>query len=699
MYFKKKANQKAMIVWIAMCALLSVIYLRQISKGIITVNYYFVFLAFAWIPLLLGLLELKIHGMTSKFYKDVVGYGYGVFYAFLVLTTSDIMAFVYVLPVSGMLILFKDKKLIMRAGVANVLLVFVDQIVSHYAYGKRDNQLHEFLIQFICILMAYIGYSIAIGHMNRSDGAMFGAMEANLNKIVRTIDQVKAASSEVVDGVTVVRELADDNRKGALDVVQGMMELSTNNNTLSEKTSSSLDMTEDISTQVENVANLVEKMATLINETAEHAKKSSVELSDVVDSTNEMAKLSNEVESVLKEFKEEFGMVKEETGTITKISSQTNLLALNASIEAARAGEAGKGFAVVADEIRNLSMGTQASSNSILAALAHLEETADKMTQSIVQMLDLIATTQGKVSRVDESVSNISDEAHELDEGILVVDKAMKEVESSNKNLVDNMKQISDVMVTMTESVQNSETTTRDMLCKYEETAANVMHIETVVGKLVEELGEGGFMGVKDIELGMKATVCMKMEGEPEVKEFKRDIIAVDDSYAFIKELNMNGEPLHIKDKHMKLDFHIIVKNALYVWEDVKVTHAKMDGVACHKFDLSEKPKVFNRRKYPRMPLNNACTITLKKDNKECEAQMVDISANGYAFSTYASNFADVKGQLMTLKVKGIPFLEGVGLDSSVIRITDQKGKYIIGCRMLEDNVGIRDYVSANYKE
>lgn len=114
-YFKKKANQKAMIVWSAMCALLSVIYLRQISKGIITVNYYFVFLAFAWIPLLLGLLELKIHGMTSKFYKDVVGYGYGVFYAFLVLTTSDIMAFVYVLPVSGMLILFKDKKLIMRA--------------------------------------------------------------------------------------------------------------------------------------------------------------------------------------------------------------------------------------------------------------------------------------------------------------------------------------------------------------------------------------------------------------------------------------------------------------------------------------------------------------------------------------------------------------------------------------------------------
>lgn len=82
-----------------------------------------------------------------------------------------------------------------------------------------------------------------------------------------------------------------------------------------------------------------------------------------------MADLSKQVEQILEDFKKEFENVKEETSTIEGITSKTNLLALNASIEAARAGEAGKGFAVVANEIRNLSSGTQASSNSIMEAL------------------------------------------------------------------------------------------------------------------------------------------------------------------------------------------------------------------------------------------------------------------------------------------------------------------------------------------
>lgn len=153
-----------------------------------------------------------------------------------------------------------------------------------------------------------------------------------------------------------------------------------------------------------------------MEQSVENAKTSSGQLSEVVQCTNAMANLSKEVEENLKEFSTEFTMVKEETGTIEEINSQTNLLALNASIEAARAGEAGKGFAVVAEEIRKLSEETQVSSGSIRSALQKLEQTSDRMTKSITETLQLVATNLENVMIVDKSVNSITTDSIQLGE-------------------------------------------------------------------------------------------------------------------------------------------------------------------------------------------------------------------------------------------------------------------------------------------
>lgn len=448
--FKLSANRKASIVWAIICVLLPGIYAGEIVKGRMSHATFLLMLVFCWVPYLLAYLQLRIKGRANDQYKIFVAIGYAVFYGYVVITINSTVAFSLMLPVAGMLILFKNKKLIIGVGIYNIILIFVQNILVYTRGQSADGHMLQMELEMACTVMCYIGYVLAIDHLTRSDSAMIGAMDSNLNKVIHTVDKVKDASSAIVDGVTVVRELADENKQGAIDVVDSMNKLSVNNTKMSEKAMSSLDMTEDINTQVENVALLITKMAGLINESADHAKKSSGELSAVVGATNEMADVSGEVERVLSEFKTEFEMVKKETGTIEKITSQTNLLALNASIEAARAGEAGKGFAVVADEIRDLSMGTKSSSNSILNALNHLEETAEKMTDSITKILQLITDAQGMVSHVDESVASISNESVELDDGIQVVEKAMQDVEAANRNLVDNMKQINEVMEVMT---------------------------------------------------------------------------------------------------------------------------------------------------------------------------------------------------------------------------------------------------------
>ena len=104
---------------------------------------------------------------------------------------------------------------------------------------------------------------------------------------------------------------------------------------------------------------------------------------------------------------------------------------------------------------------------------------------------------------VNANVETIAEDSKELGDKIQVVDSAMKAVESSNKSMVDNMEQVQDIMVEMKDSVIDSEKTTVTMMSKYEETAKDISNIEGIVGKLVEELGVGGFMSTKDITVGM----------------------------------------------------------------------------------------------------------------------------------------------------------------------------------------------------
>ncbi|MDE6054604.1 MAG: PilZ domain-containing protein, partial [Lachnospiraceae bacterium] len=561
---------------------------------------------------------------------------------------------------------------------------------------SADGHMLQMEMEMACTIMCYLGYVLAIDHLTKSDNAMIGAMNNNLDKVIHTVDKVKVASSAIVDGVTVVRELADENKQGAIDVVDSMNKLSANNTTMSEKAMSSLDMTEDINTQVENVASLVTKMADLINESATHAKTSSNELSAVVDATNEMADVSGEVEKVLNEFKTEFDMVKQETGTIEKITAQTNLLALNASIEAARAGEAGKGFAVVADEIRDLSMGTKNSSNSILNALNHLEETAEKMTDSITKILQLITDAQGMVSHVDESVASISNESAELDDGIQVVEKAMQDVETANRSLVENMKQINEVMEVMTQSVLDSEATTKVMLSKYEETANNVIHIEDVVGKLIEELGEGGFMGIKDITPGMKVSVFVA--GDRSQKEYAAEVVDTTEHTISVGHIAQDNDVLDTQDKTKKYNLHIIVHNALYIWQNTSIEPVKNGERGVNTIHIKGNPKVVNRRKYPRLPITNNCQITIKDMNFSCDGKMIDISANGFAFTTTAREIREAKGKQISVAVSNFPILGGKALEGIIIRVSDHDGEYLIGGRMYEDSKVLRDYVAERTK-
>ncbi|WP_310602899.1 methyl-accepting chemotaxis protein [Anaerosporobacter sp.] len=692
-HFKRGANLKAMSVWLILCIVLSGAYALEIVKGLRTIDYYITFLLVCWVPFSVGLAVLKLKGSASDIYKDIVGFGYGIFYVFVIMTTTSPLAFVYILPLTSMLILYKDRNFILRCGIANILLLIASTVRSISVGLNSASDITSYEIQFACIVLCYIGYILSINHLNASDGAMLGSVKDNLNKVVTTIEAVKDASNSIVDGMASVRELADENIESANSVVHCMDDLTSNNMSLQDSTYSSLNLTETINAQVQNVAALISHMVELVNESTSHAKTSSDELSDVVKSTNDMAILSSEVEKVLNDFKSEFDSMKEEAKTIESITSQTNLLALNASIEAARAGEAGKGFAVVADEIRNLSLGTQTSSNSIFEALQHLEQTSDKMTKSISMILENINVTLKKVMQVDESVDKITQDSSQMRSNIQVIDSAMQEVSESNSNMVTNMQAVSRVMDVMTESIQHSDQTTRIMVEKYGETSENILGIEKVVASLMEELGDHGFMGLKDIKVGMLASAFIGgIERKIEIVKCLKDSI-------IFKLAQGNNDAISTKTYHT-CDFQIIVENILYKWDNAALSSQHhMKGEQLYNIVLDRNPQIVNRRKYPRMPITNDCQITLQNDEQTYHGKMVNLSAGGFAFRVKDHEFANSRGQVVSLHIDGFDLLKDMNLDAKIIRTNFDRGIYILGCRLLEDDLTILDYVNRHYKE
>ena len=461
--FKAKANIKARRIWLVFALLLTANYGSDVSSGLYPVNNYIIFVILCWIPFFIGEILLRIKGKDTDIYKYNLVIGYGIFYTFLLCTTESPIAFTYILPVTSLLVLYKQRKFMVYCGIANTASIIFSAFYRAMLLGCTSaSDMKNYQLQVSCIVLCYICYVMSIKHLNESDGALTDSIKADLQRVVTTVEKVKTASNTIMDGITVVRELASENKHGSDLVLDGLNELTDNNKQLQNHASSSLDMTTDINSQVENVAGLINEMVSLTAESGSHAQTSSTDLESLVKTSKTMSELSNDVENILTEFKNEFETVKEETSTIDNISSQTNLLALNASIEAARAGEAGRGFAVVAEQIRKL---------------------AEQSAQSAVDTRSLIEGSLQEIERGNQAAEAAAESLEQIVTGVKEIAADSRRLSEESTAQAQAMEQAEVGVTQISEVVQSNSASAEESSATSEELSAQAYSLNEVVGK------------------------------------------------------------------------------------------------------------------------------------------------------------------------------------------------------------------------
>lgn len=680
--FEQLADKQVGTIYLLMSLFLTAAYTLEVIEGSQPPGFLIAFVTADWGAFIASLIAKKIKRNKGNLHRWVLCIGYSLFYILILSSLKNPLIFVYIIPIMIIMALYQNFKLLLLIMGANLIGV-ISFIYNTATRGLVDDSMVDsFKIVFAASIMINLSVYLLIRYLIRLNDHNVATVTENLDRVKETVSKVKEVSTTVVDGVNAVKEYADDNRAGATSVVNDMSAITEQTAVLNDKTSSSLEMTKEISRQVTQVSNLVEETVTLAQQSVAHASTSNEQLQDAILSAREMRELANKVDTILQNFKEEFSKVQAETGTINNISSQTNLLALNASIEAARAGEAGRGFSVVADEIRNLSDGTKQSSASIMNALDVLGDTSDNMTVSVERILELIAKTVEKIETVYESVSAISSDSVVLGANVNNINQAIGEVETSNIQLVENMNSVNDVMGSIVVKVVETATNSEEIRSKNEETSAHVISIEHTVNTLIEELGATGLMNVSDIHEDMVVSIKQKDNNT----SYKGTVSNVNDntiSITFENDLSTTPEK--------NCDVSVVVNNTTYHWTNAVILRTQKRAVDVR---VDGQPTVVNRRKYPRMSLISSCEIMLKS-GETITGEMVNISANGLAFTT--NNTEVNMGELLKVHINHFPVqtaLSAVAIRKAVLT----SGATQYSCRMLDDNMEIEEYVNSKLK-
>jgi methyl-accepting chemotaxis protein len=377
-------------------------------------------------------------------------------------------------------------------------------------YDKNGKNIYNGMVIFsnsvVFIFIIALLAVLAIG--GTATFVVAGMITQPLNKIIKSIErdennniQIKTVEVTSNDEIGVLATVLNDLTQQVKDFINGVNVSANEVLASSETMSLSSEQTaqgaqqaaistaqlaqgaQDISKNVEDGASNMNKLnkviqgvleeaktvAKLGNDTETNASAGTEYVKKAVDKIDSIKTVSEDISVNIAELGKLSSEIEQIVDLIKNIAGQTNLLALNAAIEAARAGEHGKGFAVVADEVKKLA-----------GQSADATEKITSMIKEIQKKTGIAVTTMDKA-------------AHEVEEGVFVINDAGKaleniisQVKSANVKIQGITKDIGDVAKNSEETVQMIE----NIAFITEQTASSAEEISSIAEEQTASLEE-----------------------------------------------------------------------------------------------------------------------------------------------------------------------------------------------------------------
>lgn len=437
-----RCNKSASICHTAEVVAILATYVWQVSHGKVTLLYFLILSIIGLVsPVLEWFFYIRKHDTTAV--KHFVGYGFGAFYTFMVLTTTNKLSFVYVIPMFIVISIFNDYIYSVKVNCACILVNIV-QIIIFYKNGiYNSGNAEELQVQMLVMIMValYSMYSSRISEKN------------NAEKLVKIRDYGDSTAAILANTVEVSNKMSDrihviDDKIKELDEAVGMTrnamrEVNKGSTDAAEAVQRQLEMTEDIQHKVEQVKFGTDNIISDITEAEKAVSEGNNNIAVLLERVNASVENGRLVTKDLEELKVIMEKMNSVVDIITDITSQTGLLALNATIEAARAGEAGKGFAVVASEISAMANNTQGATVKITDMINEVSDAINKVVDVTDLMIKDISTQQEIADSTADSFDKIKNNSDGIAQSSEILSEVVGHLFEANQKIVDSVSTIS----------------------------------------------------------------------------------------------------------------------------------------------------------------------------------------------------------------------------------------------------------------